>query len=192
MFSYRVMQMHMDGNLDGNNNVSTAAVLQDFTVSPTDMDTTMQMFSFMYGLTDQWTLMGRTPYVRKTMHHVTRMGIQFGTHTDDFGDTKFLALNNITGDQRKGWVQRLGVSLPTGSSNEKVKTPASMGKDVQAPFPMQIGSGTYDLIPALTYSVIEDKHSWGVQGGTEIRLGTNSNGYTLGDRFKISGWYARG
>ena len=42
-----------------------------------------------------------------------------------------------------------GLSFPTGSIDEKGDTPR--GKGTQVPYTMQIGSGTYDLQPALVY-----------------------------------------
>ena len=56
---------------------------------------------------------------------------------------------------------------------------------------MQIGSGTYDLLPGISYSGFSDDWSWGGQLNGVIRLGENSHGYTLGDRFNATTWAAR-
>ncbi len=81
------------------------------------------------------------------------------------------------------------VSFPTGSINEKDDTPA--GNDQILPYPMQIGSGTFDLLPGITYLGQSDKGSWGAQGLTTLRLGKNDNGYRLGNQYQLSGWIAR-
>ena len=64
-----------------------------------------------------------------------------------------------------------------------------MGNNVQLPYPMQIGSGTYDLIPGLTYTQLQESFSWGAQAKATIRLGDNDS-YTLGDRFALTSWIA--
>jgi len=48
MFSYRYMHMDMDGNMDGNNNLSAAEILDpnglNFLVTPLEMQMDMHMF----------------------------------------------------------------------------------------------------------------------------------------------------
>jgi hypothetical protein len=53
---------------------------------------------------------------------------------------------------------------------------------------MQLGSGTYDFEPGITYSGIKAKVGWGLQYKAIIRTGENDEGYSLGDSHKISGW----
>jgi len=56
---------------------------------------------------------------------------------------------------------------------------------------MQLGSGTWDLLPGLTYLGNNDTLNWGAQGVAVVRLGDNDNDYTLGDRFNLTGWIAK-
>ena len=81
-----------------------------------------------------------------------------------------------------------GVSLPSGSIDERDDTPA--GAQSKLPYPMQLGSGTVDLRPGLIYSGEYERVSWGFQAIGTIRLGENDNDYTLGDRFDASMWSA--
>jgi hypothetical protein len=81
------------------------------------------------------------------------------------------------------------VSLPTGSIDARGDTPA--GSDVRLPYPMQLGSGTVDLRPGLTWLGQVDNWSFGVQSRGVIRLGDNENDYHLGNQFGITGWWAR-
>ncbi|MEK6223287.1 MAG: hypothetical protein N2A97_00300 [Thermodesulfobacteriales bacterium] len=89
MLSYRYMYMSMDGNRIGTNRVSNQRVLQDFMVTPTDMDMQMHMFGLMYAPTDYITLMGMIPYVKKSMNHLTRSGVRFKTESEGLGDINF-------------------------------------------------------------------------------------------------------
>ena len=189
MFSYRYMFMSMDGNRDGTENLSTNDVLEDFMVSPKDMTMEMHMLGVMYAPSENLTLMGMVPFVSKEMDHVTRMGTNFTTNSDGLGDIKFTGLYKILNQNRQTVHLNLGFSLPTGSIDERDDTPA--GDDVILPYPMQIGSGTVDLRPGVTYLGQSDNWSWGAQANTVLRLGENSRGYTVGNRYQLTGWAAR-
>jgi hypothetical protein len=56
---------------------------------------------------------------------------------------------------------------------------------------MQIGSGTYDLLPGLTYAGHQEYWSWGAQVSTTLRLNENTDEYRLGNVYKLSAWGAR-
>lgn len=62
--------------------------------------------------------------------------------------------------------------------------------EVQLPYPMQLGSGTYDLLPGVTWLKHSDGSLLGVQASATLRLGDNDNGYTLGDRYLLTAWYS--
>ena len=188
MFSYRYMFMRMDGNRDGTEDLSDQEVLQQFPVTPTDMDMEMHMFGGMYAPTDDLTLMLMVPYVLKEMDHVTRTGVNFTTNSEGFGDLQLTALYNVLRQNRQRLHFNLGVSFPTGSIDERDDTPA--GNNVRLPYPMQIGSGTFDLRPGVTYLGQADLVSWGAQASTILRLGENSNDYQLGDQYNLTGWIA--
>ena len=188
MFSYRYMLMRMEGNRDGTDDLSTQEVLQQFPVTPTNMDMEMHMFGGMYAPTDNLTLMVMVPYVLKEMDHLTRTGVNFTTNSEGFGDLQLTALYNVLRQNRQRLHFNLGLSFPTGSIDERDDTPA--GNNLRLPYPMQIGSGTFDLRPGITYLGQVDLVSWGAQASTILRLGENSNDYQLGDQFNLTGWIA--
>ncbi len=57
MFSYRLMQMNMSGNLSGTDEVSNPDVFSNYMMAPDDMQMQMHMIGAMYGLTDRVTVM---------------------------------------------------------------------------------------------------------------------------------------
>lgn len=57
-------------------------------------------------------------------------------------------------------------------------------------YPMQLGSGTTDLILGGTYLGQADLLSWGFQSLYCIRIGENSEKYTLGNKLSVTGWGA--
>ena len=56
------------------------------------------------------------------------------------------------------------------------------------PYPMQLGSGTYDFEPGITYNAKSDWLKWGGQIKGIFRLNDNDEGYALGDQLSVSSW----
>jgi hypothetical protein len=81
-----------------------------------------------------------------------------------------------------------GVSFPTGSITEKDATPAG---SMRLPYPMQLGSGTFDLLPGLTYTGKTEGLSWGAQVLGTLRTGRNDEDWRLGHAWQLDGWLAR-
>lgn len=53
---------------------------------------------------------------------------------------------------------------------------------------MQLGSGTYDLEPGITYSGHQNLLGWGAQYKATLPMGSNDENYTLGDSHQLTGW----
>jgi hypothetical protein len=195
MFSYRYMHMDMDGSRIGTRRVSardtvgTMSQPGQFLVAPTSMPMDMHMLGAMYGLSDNITLMGMASYASNSMDHLIRNGREFTTRSSGIGDTKLSAMVSLfdNGQHKVHW--QLGVSLPTGSTTKRDDTPAM--KDAFLPYMMQIGSGTYDILPAITYAGRRDTVSWGAQLNAVVRTGDNDEGYTLGDQLGATSWIAK-
>ena len=186
MLSYRFMHMDMQGDRKGTSSVSTAEVLADYMVAPLDMTMDMHMLGAMYAPTDQLTLMAMVPFLDIEMHHITRMGMRFSTKASGLGDIKLSGLYSLYSSGAHRLHLNLGVSLPTGDIDRRDDTP--VGTNQKLPYPMQLGSGTWDLLPGITYTGMAGTWSWGSQALATIRLGENSNDYTLGDRLEVTGW----
>ena len=230
MFELRYMSMRMDGLLDGTDKVDSKAIsgarpgangpMKDprfpYMMSPTEMTMDMIMGMAMYGFTDRLTAMLMVNYLSNDMDMVMHMYMQNPTtgmimpmgdmygsmETSGVGDTRVSAMYTVN----KQWTGSLGLSVPTGSIDEKVDmqmcgTMTMMGMpptytcgpktNIQAPYAMQLGSGTYDLIPSITYKDEADTHGWGAQLEYVYRIGTNDNEYSLGDRAELTAWFAQ-
>ncbi len=189
MFSYSYMSMHMEDMRDGTDDVSTANVLGDYMVAPLRMDMEMHMFGVMYSLNDRFSVMAMAPLVRKNMDHITRMGARFTTRSDGLGDVSLRGVYALPVTPRQNLMLNFGLSVPTGDIHASDDTPAA--RDARLPYPMQSGSGTWDLLPGITWNRQGDSLSWGAQALATLRLGENDNNYTLGDRLELSGWVSR-
>ena len=190
MLSYRYMIMEMEGNRDGTRKLSEQDVFAaGFMVAPTKMSMKMHMFGAMYAPSDNLTFMGMLSYLRISMDHVTRMGGRFTTESAGIGDLRLTGLYIIHRWDRQQIHLNAGISFPTGSVDKRGDTP--QGSNQKLPYPMQLGSGTFDLYPGITYLGQTDLWSWGSQLGFTFHLGSNSEGYSLGDRAEATVWGAR-
>lgn len=189
MTSYRYSRMKMKGNRDGNNNVSVAEVHADFPVAPTEMIMEMHMFGLMYGVTDNFTAMAMVPYIDKSMDHIVRNNVEFTTNSNGIGDVKLTGLYTFYQQGHHKLHFNGGFSIPTGSINQRDNTP---GGFVRLPYPMQLGSGTIDFLPGITYNGHNQDWSWGSQISAVIRLeDENENDYQLGNEYRASVWGAK-
>lgn len=203
MVSYRFMSMKMDGNFVGNDEISAdeivATIENRFNMPPTlrvvpeNMTMMMHMVGFMYAPSDKLTLMGMTMILSNEMDHITYQGMmgtnvagKFTTESKGLGDTKLTAMIKLTDKSHFN----LGVNIPTGSIKEvgQVLAPTGMEPILRLPYPMQLGSGTWDLLPAFTYSSRSDKLGWGGKVSGVIRLGETDFDYTLGNQLGVTAW----
>ncbi|MBW2244028.1 MAG: transporter [Deltaproteobacteria bacterium] len=185
MLSYRYMRMSMNGNRDGTSRQSENSVHRSFPIAPLEMDMEAHMFSVMWAPHEDVTLAAMLPFKRLDMKHRTRGGRSFTTRSHGIGDTKFTALVRLFDRGEHHLHLNLGVSAPTGSISAKDDTP--MGRS-RLPYPMQLGSGTWDLLPGATYTGAWEKITWGSQILGTLRTGINRKGYRLGHRFGTTGW----
>lgn len=188
MLSYRFMRMNMNGSRDDTGRVSSAAVLRDFPVTPYDMDMEMHMLGAMWAPHDVVTLMAMVPFVRLDMKHRTRTGAHFTTHANGLGDVKLAGLIRLFDTGMHHVHLNAGLSIPTGRISAKDDTPAGRAR---LPYPMQLGSGTWDLLPGVTYTGKSEALSWGAQILATYRTGTNNKGYRWGHRWGATAWLAR-
>jgi hypothetical protein len=184
MFGYRYTFEKYEGNLDGTREVSAAEVLSKYPVHHTFMDSQMHMMELMYAPSDRWTVMAMAQYMQMDMGHLRANGTTFTAVSEGFGDTELMALYTVLGDPRKDMhhlVLNGGISLPTGTID---KTDA--GSPLE--YPMQLGSGTFDLLPGITYLGMSESFSWGAQAAGSLRMGRNDRGYRLGDMYRLGAW----
>lgn len=112
-----------------------------------------------------------------------------GEHiTSGIGDTGMYALFKLFGESGQNLHLTLGVSAPTGDS--AIEMNRMMGMDGGfIHYGMQLGSGTWDFKPSLTYTGKLDDWSWGAQiGGTKRLNNHNDSGYALGDNLQATAW----
>jgi len=195
MLSYRWMYMSMDGSRVDTDRVSDSSVVSptefDFRVTPTRMPMQMHMIGIMYAPIERLTLMGMATVLSNSMDHLTRPGGMFSTQSVGMGDTSISGMFLLANSKRQRVHATFGVSLPTGTISAEDVTPASAPNKARLPYPMQLGSGTFDLLPGITYLAQNDNWSGGAQVRGTLRTGENGSDYRLGHRSMATGWVAR-
>ena len=200
MVSYRYMTMGMENLLKDSASVTLDSQLGtssvgDFEMVPTKMKMVMHMFGVMHAISDKWTIMGMINYLDNEMDmmmHFMEMGgmtmrhdHEMAAESSGLGDLKLVGLYDLAKwDEGRRIHLYVGLSIPTGSIDEKSGT-NTLG------YGMQLGSGTWDFHPAITYLGQTESYSYGAQLGGILRIGENDQDYTLGNKFCASLWGAR-
>ncbi len=205
MAMYMPMYMDMQGNYIGTDKVSTATLLKTPNISgggpkylrfvPESMDAEMNMLGVTYGVTDAINIMVMGNYVNKDMPMTTynMMGNKaVGTQTystDGFGDVSVVGLFRVYEDGVNHVHVNFGLSLPTGSTTEQMNMLSPMGTYMQmrANYGMQLGTGTTDFLPGVTYTGRRDLWSWGALYRGRFALDSDQ-GYHWGDINQFTGW----
>ncbi|HEY5239663.1 MAG TPA: DUF3570 domain-containing protein, partial [Rhizomicrobium sp.] len=104
--------------------------------------------------------------------------------TGGIGDTDITALIELFDDGINHIRAGLGLSVPTGNTELHLS-----GSQEFINYGMQLGSGTWDALPSITYLGQIDQWSWGAQLSARQKLETrNGVGYALGDAVQSTLW----
>ncbi|MGJ8654013.1 MAG: transporter [Opitutaceae bacterium] len=201
-FSMSYIDVEFDGYKNGRSDLSISDVLwagpdsgeartnENFPVVPTVIRQKVKQFKGAYDISDQFSVSLSIPYIRQETDHVSIV--------DDFGD--FLIVSEGLGDVEAGvsWFKRLdpnnsllinfGLSCPSGSIDEKGRTPRDATMDTQLPYTMQLGSGTFDFKPSIIYTGRTGDWSYGGNLSLTLRTGENSRDYRLGNVYQGDIW----
>ena len=205
MVEYRYMNMYMEDNRIGKDRVSDTGalgttvpvgppgpgitldgILTNQGATPTQMTMEMHMAHLMYGATDDVTLYTMLMLPSLTMDHLRSNFTEFTTHNSGFGDTAFGALLRLASDDNEDLIFNLGCTVPTGDIFRETSIPT--GAPTPLPFPMRLGSGTFNFRPGLTYKYFASCWSWGAQIQTDLPIGRNYRGYSVGEELRINSW----
>jgi hypothetical protein len=168
-------------------------------MKPTDMTMNMYMLDIMYAPADWLTLMVMPMWMSHDMtmgplagdipaghdEHGGGHGGHTGSHshgTQGWGDTIFGPEIRLA--EGPGYHLHVSpmVSAPTGRVDYKTA-------GVFTHYGMQLGSGTWDFVPSITYTGRADRLTWGAQLLGIARLEEeNDSGYRLGDVFQGTFW----
>ncbi len=156
-------------------------------VAPTDWLTLMLMPQFMDMEMSLRELDGAPPLPPEESLHAHGGGNKH--RIAGIGDTGMYALIKLFDYPSHQLHIGLGVSAPSGGVSEKLLVKSSTSEDDYIHYGMQLGSGTWDFKPSLTYTGQIDAWAWGAQfSGTKRLENRNESGYALGDMFQATAW----
>lgn len=209
-FNYTPMFMQMADNYIGTSLVSPQQIAttvpsstmmgmmhEDYRIVPTTMEVQMHMLHAMYGVTDWLNLMVMADYQQRTMTMTTFAGAtgtrilgQTTQTSEGFGDTHVMSLVRLYQDQINHVHLNLGLSLPSGSTTETMTmlSPMGMQMTMRGSYGMQLGTGTVDFLPGITYTGQWNQWSWGSAYRGRVALDNNAEGYHYGYQHVLTGW----
>lgn len=211
MMGYRYMYMTQGGQtLHGENAVSDQAIAnfgcngEPCYATAQEMNMHMHMLDLMYAPTDWLTLMLMPQFVDMNMEFrrpvgaltpdlgsVTEAAVLHSEHphnTGGIGDTGIYAMFKLFDHSAQHIHATLGLSAPTGDAGITLRDTHGVSIGF-IHYGMQLGSGTWDFKPSLTYTGQHEQWSWGAQlSGTKRMESQNSSGFAFGDIFQSTAW----
>ena len=195
MLSLRYMNMAMEGNKSGTDDIDDTSIYNNFMVAPQDMTMNMYMLGVMYAPSDKLTVMLMQSIVKKDMDLTARMMMNgmpmlrdFSTSSSGLGDLKLGALLGIFNNHKISFHLNGSLNIPIGAIENRDDTP--MMNDVKLPYAMQLGSGTFDVTLGATFKNNRTTTSWGTQFLSTLRIGKNSEDYRFGNVHQLNIWGA--
>ena len=203
--AYSFMAIGMNGNLSGTHSISNDAIFNNYMMAPSHMQMQMHMLMPMYGITNKLTAMAMINYsINKMSMNMAPMGMMMNMPgmtmnnpeanmptsctSSGLADTKLYLLYNFLGACNHRLVVSAGVSLPTGNINAKGVT--MQGSNSILAYNMQLGTGTYNLLPGLVYCGQLNRFTIGAAIQANIKMGVNSRNYCWGNEYSFSPWVA--
>lgn len=203
MVSYRYMQMGMGTPIQGTSSVSELDIYNSYLAYTPSMQMEMHMVMGMVGISDRLTAMVMINYISNSMsmdmlggHKHTHMmsGMSMDAHssmlmyTNGLGDTKLQLLYGILKNSSTQVVLNIGTSIPTGSIQQKGNTDDLFYAGSRLPYMMQLGSGSWDMTPGITYVIQKSKIAFSAQVQGIVRLNKNMTGYRFGNELSTNTW----
>jgi hypothetical protein len=189
--SYRYSLIHQDDMRDGTHREQTSDLLQIYDETPRKRDTHIHLFGVSYAPHRRVTLSAKLPVVSQETKLTSRgpPAQRFSTDSSGFGDLELRVLVPFMRKRDESLQVEMGLTAPTGKIGRRSR--GADGTRERLSFPQQLGSGTVDLLPGMTYRGRWNTLSWGFVARAKFRVYKNSRDYRLGDEFLLSTWLAQ-
>jgi len=201
MISYRYMHMGMGLPMQGSTSISELAVYTSYLAYTPSMQMDMHMLMGMLGITDRLTAMVMLNYLSSSMdmnmlagHSHTMNGMTMASatsmkmNTQGLGDTKLQLLYGLIKNEQTQLVLNFGASIPTGSIQHIGSTDDMFYPNTRLPYMMQLGSGTLDFLPGITFVQQRDKLAYSLQVQGNLHGYANAVGYQWGNELNTTAW----
>jgi hypothetical protein len=193
--------------------IGTRGVSNDFLVStvpfflkpsekvrivPQDIAVDIQGVRLRYGVTNDFEMILDTGWVEKALDTRVFKGTSGTTPlTDNYPETSSIVDTFLTGVYRiyQDDINRiqvsLGLSFPTGTDDATFNDfigPKGTLSNIRAFYGMELGTGTFDILPGAIYAGYLGPWSWGLSYRGRLPLDYNPLGYKYGNLHEFNGW----
>lgn len=202
MLGYRTMYMRSDGDIaEGSKEPSDGVIVDEAcgtsacSAAAESMAHQMHMLDLMYAPTSWLSLMLMPTYVDNDMQLRDLDGAVPDVHsghdrhaTGGFGDTYLGPIFALLEARRDHANVALLVSAPSGDTSQRFRRDHQTERGF-VHYHMQLGSGTWDFLPSLTYQGERGRFRFGLQTSAVVRMEHEGRtGYALGDQVQVTGW----
>ena len=197
--SYRLQVGNQQGLQEGRTEIQPSQIETSYPGGsvPLSLRSYAHVIELTWKPAESVTLFVTLPFYERTLDQfVVSTGQRYSDSVRGFGDVILNGLYRVFADEVHRVHLNLGLSLPSGSTNETAEAPVGLdgvteGTLQRLPYAMQLGSGTLALRPGFTYNGLYQKTFWGGQILGVLQAGTNSEGYKPGNEYSLTGWVGR-
>jgi hypothetical protein len=148
-----------------------------------DSTLAMQLLTVQYEINPKWSLVIIGSYLDQYVE-TNMLGMTFKDRTKGLGDTTMSAVTPLYTGSNFLLYTDVGASLPTGVTDFKNASNPTRNYA----YNMQSGSGTFDAVLGLTPMYISSSYQLGSRLTAFVRNGQNSQGYRLGNLYRVDAW----
>ncbi|MCX7898895.1 MAG: alpha-amylase [Methylocystis sp.] len=171
---------------------------QTVRIVPQNIAVRIQTVGLAYGVTKDFAVVANVGTVQKTLDALVFKGAAGVTPlylnrptTASLADFALSGVYRLYQDDVNRIQVSLGFSFPTGSNNATFNNfviPNGSRPNIRGFYGMQLGTGTFDIMPGVVYAGFMGPWSWGASYRGRFPLGPNEEGYLWGDLHEFNGW----
>jgi hypothetical protein len=161
---------------------------QPVRIIPQNISFRTQILGLVYGVTDDFAAVLTAGTAEKSLEALTFKGksgiLPLGRSypgTEGLADFSLSGVYRVYHDDVHRVMVNLGFSFPTGSNTATFNNfllPTGVRQNVRGFYGMQIGTGTFDIMPGVVYAGYLGPWSWGLGYRGRFPLAPNSLGYS--------------
>jgi hypothetical protein len=171
---------------------------QNVRIVPQNIAFRTQVLGLSYGVTKDLALVLTAGTVQKSLEALVFRGaagitplVRNYPGTEGLADFTLSGIYRVYQDEVHRVQVSLGFSFPTGSNtatfNDWIAPNGAFG-NIRGFYGMQLGTGTFDIMPGVVYAGFTGPWSWGASYRGRFPLAPNPQNYLWGDLHEFNGW----
>lgn len=178
------------GMRDGRQNFSSQELFDSgYSIVGTELRESRLEIDLLYGLDPRWILYATLPVIERELSYDMAAGGSRRTDSSGIGDIKFGGRYAARADKSHQLQYTFGVSLPTGDYDERGSYAGN--SNALLPYALQLGTGTVDLYPGITFLRMHDNWTFGARSEARVHLRRNSDDWAVSDSLQADAWASK-